>query len=255
MLDMLAITMLSLGVAIGVFGVLFGGSMFLSVPVFQVMFPGSASFGQIVGAIKVGSVTRGLFSSISTWRHINLVAMMAYWPVLVGSVLGAMTVSHLSQAAAIPILVLAILVSANPKKLARLIQGAPRLKWLIALAVGMYAGFFGAGISILIFALVRVSEGDAYTADNRIILANIQVRFLEFLTACVAVVGHIWAGSLTLSNSSMWMWWAVGMAMGGLIGGLLLNRFQTISGSAQRLLLFIAFAVALVTAFSIRPWN
>src|SRR3989344_3633347 len=109
------------GFVIGVLSVVLGGGMFFSVPLMQWLFPG-ITFGAIVGNIKVGSFFRAIGSTWSTHEHIE------YWKNLgisvfafVGTVIGALLISHLSQSWLLPATILAVLVA----------EFAPRLSHLI----------------------------------------------------------------------------------------------------------------------------
>ncbi|GAB5459136.1 MAG: hypothetical protein Hens3KO_21660 [Henriciella sp.] len=246
------------GVFIGVFAVMFGGSMFLSVPVFRLVFP-NESFGTIVGSIKIGSFVRGVFSTASTRKQINFAAAPKYVLLLVGSVLGAFSVSALSSNYMIPVLILAIVVTLNAQKLSDIIKENVGAKHLLAFIVGIYGGFFGAGLGLLLVALVRVYEADLYGEDSELMTLKIQARFLEFLVAIVAITGHIMGGAIRFSTWPMWLYWAVGGAIGGYIGGKLLIKFQKASPKIQKRLLYFSFGVALVTAFYVQfdgtLWN
>ena len=57
-------------VPIGVFAVVLGGSMFLSIPVFQIFFP-EMSMSAVIGNIKVGSVIRNMGAVVVLKKHIN----------------------------------------------------------------------------------------------------------------------------------------------------------------------------------------
>lgn len=256
--ELIPIVMGLAGILVGIFAVMFGGSMFLSVPIFRLIFQ-DASFGTIVGSIKIGSFVRGAFSTASTRKQINFKATPKYVLLLVGSVLGAFAVSALSSDYLIPVLLLAIVVTLNAKKLSETIKGNVGAKPLFALIVGIYGGFFGAGLGLLLVALVRVYEADLYGEDSELMTLKIQARFLEFLVAIVAITGHIMGGAIRFSTWPMWLYWAIGGAIGGFIGGKLLIRFQKSSPKIQKRLLYFSFGVALVTAFYVQfdgtMWN
>ena len=232
------------GCLVGIFGVLFGASMFLAVPIFQVVFPGIGNFGSIIGSIKVGSLARGFASTLATRKNLRFVSLLRYAPLFLGTLLGAFAISALSRDFIIPVLILGVLVALNAEGLSNYIRKVRGLFSVFALLVGVYVGFFGAGAALLIMALIRVGEPEQYGEDGQLTLLAIQSRFVEFLIGWIAIVGHVVAGTLTLALWPLWLWWGIGAAIGGAIGGLLMNRLTNVSASVQRLFLYFAFALA-----------
>lgn len=232
------------GCLVGIFGVLFGASMFLAVPIFQLVFPGVSNFGSIVGSIKVGSLARGFASTITTRQHIRFISLIRYAPLFVGTLLGAFAISALSRDFIIPVLILGILITLNSKRLSDYIRRIRGLFSIFALLIGIYVGFFGAGAAILLTALIRVAEPEYYGNHEQTARLGIQSRFVEFLIGWVAIAGHIITGTLTLALWPLWLWWALGAVIGGAIGGLLMNHLTKVSARVQRLFLYAAFAIA-----------
>src|SRR5262249_26864647 len=72
-----------------------------------------------------------------------------------------------------------------------------------ALATGAYAGFLGAGIGIILVALLRLK----HPAVERIAHVKIQARCIEWLIGFVAVIAHYFHGNLILA-----LWLARGVA-------------------------------------------
>ncbi|MEQ3745657.1 MAG: hypothetical protein ABNH53_05405 [Henriciella sp.] len=97
-------------------------------------------------------------------------------------------------------------------------------------------------------ALIRVGEPEIYGRDDQITLLSIQSRFVEFLIGWIAILGHIFIGTLTLALWPLWLWWALGAAIGGAIGGLLMNKLRHVPANVQRLFLYAAFSIAMGTA-------
>lgn len=236
------------GCLVGIFGVVFGASMFLAVPIFQIVFPGIGNFGSIIGSIKVGSLARGLTSTIATRNNIRFASLTKYIPLFVGTLIGAFAISALNKDFVIPVLIVGILVALNVQKISDVIRNVKGLFSVFGLLVGIYVGFFGAGAAILIMALLRVGEPQIYGRDGQIALLGIQSRFVEFLIGWIAIIGHIFAGTLTLALWPLWLWWALGAAIGGAIGGVLMNKLTHVSASIQRLFLYVAFSIAIGTA-------
>src|SRR3989338_10424510 len=95
--DPVVLILISAGFIIGVLSVIFGGGMFFSVPLMQILFPG-ITFGAIVGNVKVGSLFRSIGSTFSTRHEIEYrrnieVIVIAF----AGTILGAFLISHRSE--------------------------------------------------------------------------------------------------------------------------------------------------------------
>src|SRR5262249_61857480 len=58
------------GFVVGIFSVIIGGGFFVSIPLWQFLFP-SVSYGAIVGNLKVGSFFRGIGSPVTNQREID----------------------------------------------------------------------------------------------------------------------------------------------------------------------------------------
>ena len=224
---------------IGVLSVVLGGGMFFSVPLLQWLFPG-ITFGAIVGNVKVGSLFRAIGSTYSTHEHVEYrrglgISLLAF----VGTVVGAILISHLDQSWLLPATVLAVVVAEFAPRASRLITG--RTFHLASFVTGLYAGTFGAGIGILLVALLRLK----HPADADIAHVKVQARFVELILTVSAVATHWWAGNLI---AAIWLPWAAGSIVGGIAGGMLLKRMMHLSGVAQKIVLRIAYTVAILTA-------
>ena len=227
------------GLLIGIWGVVFGGSMFLSVPFVQILFPG-ISFGQIVGNIKVGSLFRGIGSTWSTRKHIDWKDCFFYSiPLLIGTVVGVSIISQLSQKWILPAIIFAIILSEAAPYTAKFIT--KKTFYLSSVITGIYAGFLGAGIGVLLVALFRLKHPE----DTQISHVKTQARFIEWLLVFVAVFAHIVTGNIILK---IWLVWATGSLIGGFIGGHILNSIGTLSGRIQKVILRTSFVFALVVA-------
>ncbi|MFC1616043.1 TSUP family transporter [Patescibacteria group bacterium] len=225
------------GFIIGIIGVIFGGSMFLSLPFWQTMFP-TISYGQVVGNIKVGSFFRGFASTLSTWKKINLKQnLIIIIPFVVSSIIGTMAIAKLDQNFLIYGVVGAIILSEISPKLAHLVNNKTRI--IFAILLGLYTGFIGAGISILLVALLRT----IFPKNNQIVFVKIQARFIETTASLFVIMAHIYYGNIIFP---LWLLWAGGMFAGGYLGGHILKKTLHISEKAQRIYLIIVYLIALL---------
>lgn len=223
----------------GVFGAIFGGGMFFYTPFFQLMFP-SVSFGAIVGNVKVGSFSRGIGSTIAThsmieYRKTIQVSAIAF----VGTILGASMIASLDQRWLFPMTILAIAVSELAPIIAKKIT--PRTFTIASFFTGLYAGFLGAGISLLLLALFRVKHPE----DKDIALVKVQTRFAELLLGVSALVVHWLHGNL---HMQIWLPWSIGMCVGGVLGGILLKHISILTPKTQKIILRISCAIAFIVS-------
>jgi uncharacterized membrane protein YfcA len=110
---------------------------------------------------------------------------------------------------------------------------------LAAFLTGVYAGFFGAGIGVLLIALLRLK----FTGSHEIAHVKIQARFVEFLMAIVAVATHITHDNII---ASIWIPWSAGAVIGGYAGGIMLKKLGRLPGSIQEGVLYAGFGLALL---------
>ena len=227
------------GFAVGIFSVIVGGGFFVSIPFFQFLFP-SVSYGAIVGNLKVGSFFRGIGSTITNRKEIDWLGHLLWSvPLVIGTVLGVMVIAHLDQRWMLPAIVAAITLSELAPWLAtRITKGSFQAA---SLATGVYAGFLGAGIGIILVALFRLQHPEV----DRIAHVKIQARFIEWLIGIVAVIAHFFHGNLILA---LWLVWSVGSFVGGLAGGILLAKLGAMPGNIQKSVLRLAYLVAIAGA-------
>ena len=95
-------------IPIGIYAILFGGALFLSLPLFQILFPG-ALIGSIVGNIKIGRAFRngmalygGREALTFSFKNTAKIAL----PLVVGTVIGSLGIIELPQFFIIPILLI-----------------------------------------------------------------------------------------------------------------------------------------------------
>lgn len=232
------IFLIILAALVGVFAVVIGGAMFFAVPVLQLYFP-EASFGALVGNMKVGSFFRSITSTISTFKHIDFLANFKLSAIgFIGTIIGASLISNLDQTWLFPAIIAAVLLAVYAPKLTKYVT--PRIFHVACFLTGLYAGLFGAGIGIILIALVRLK----YPEDEQIAHVKIQARFIEWLFVISAVVTHIMHGNII---AAIWVPWSIGMLIGGYFGGMMLVTLGKMSGTIQKGFLYAAFVVAIVS--------
>ena len=83
-----------------------GGGFFLSIPLFQLLFP-TVSYGVIIGNLKLGSFFRGVGSTWENRKEIEFIPMMLWSiPLLIGTVLGVSVIAQLDQRFILPFMIL-----------------------------------------------------------------------------------------------------------------------------------------------------
>jgi uncharacterized membrane protein YfcA len=227
------------GFVVGIFSVVVGGGFFVSIPLFQALFP-TVSYGAIVGNLKVGSFFRGIGSTITNRKEIDWLGnLLGSVPLVIGTVLGVMVIAALHQRWMLPAIIAAIALSELAPWLAkRITKGSFRA---VSLATGAYAGFLGAGIGIILVALFRLQHPE----DEKVAHVKIQARFTEWLIGIVAVIAHYFHGNLILA---LWLVWSVASFAGGLAGGVVLEKLGAMPGNIQKIVLRLAYLVAIAGA-------
>ena len=226
-------------IPIGIFGVVVGGNATLSFPTFQVLFP-EMTLGAIVGNIKPGSVVRNIMSLIPLRHDIDFAAVrFLLVPLLLGSVAGALLVADMSQSIILPVLILGFLVVEYARRLEKYIT--KHIHFLMTFLTGMYGGVFGAGISLLIVALMHIKDGD----DENLYKTRANALFLETFFTTVAVMVFV---SYGLVVPHIMLTWLGGSLIGGYLGGIILKKTGKLSGHTQRTILRGAFIFAICVA-------
>ena len=226
-----AIWLLVMGVPISALGAITGGTMFLSLPLFGWVFSG-APVGVHVGNIKVGSLVRGVGTTISTRGSIDWdYCFRISWPFLLGTIIGArlLSESDLDRFWLVIMVVVAMGLAETAPRLQNLPRGTFKLG---AFAVGLFGGYVGLGLSLLLVALIRIHQPKA----SDILWVTIQARFLETILCVAAVITHIISGNIVFK---MWFYWTIASLIGGLIGGKVLTKFIKLSEKQQKLFLRI----------------
>lgn len=233
------ILLLLAGFFISIFAIIFGGSMFFSVPFIQWMFPG-ASFGMVVWNLKVGSFFRGIGSTYATRKEIDYakniqVGLLAFW----GSVVGASLISNLSQSWIFPAVFIAVILAFFAPKIAEKIN--EKTFYIASLFTWFYAGIFWAGLWVLLVALLRTK----FPKDTDIAHVKIQARFLEFMLVISAVLTHILHGNILMS---IWLPWSIGALAWWVLGWKMLKTLWKFSWDTQKKVLYTSFALAIWVA-------
>lgn len=228
------------GFFISVFAIVFGGSMFLSVPFIQFIFPG-ASFGTIVWNLKIGSFFRWIGSTFSTRNEIDYknniqIWLLAFW----GTVIWASLIANLDQKWIFPAVIIAVLLSILAPKISEQIN--KRTFHIASFIIGIYAGIFGAWIGILLVALIRVR----YTKDTDIAIVKIQARFLEFVLVFSAIISHVFYWNIVMA---IWMPWSIWALIWWICWWYLLHSLSRLSWKIQKLVLYFSFLIAIWVAW------
>jgi len=200
------------------------------------------TLGAIIGNIKPGSVFRNLSSLPPLWKHIGLKKTVPFvLPLALGSAVGAFGITHVTQEVVPFVLLFGLLVVEGAPLIAAYIT--TRTEMLSSFAVGAYGGIFGAGISLLIVALMRLRETD----DSKLISVRADALFLETFLAAVSVSVFLFSGLISFPIALTWI---LGASLGGYLGGKLLNYTGKLSGDMQKNIVRIAFVIAILVAFT-----
>ena len=209
--------LLSAGAGTTFIAMLAGGQMFMSIPLFTLLFPG-ASFGQIIGNLKVGSFCRGIGGIAATYREIEFRRMCsAVLLVGLGSAAGANIIVNLPSVFLIIVVLVAICFVETSPKLEVLTK--PSVRPLAMVLVGLYASIINAGSGLMILAMTR----SYYPQKSQVPQAKIHANFLELSSVAVSCLVHIFHGNVVLWIAAVW---SVGSLLGGYFGGRVLSRLS-----------------------------
>jgi uncharacterized protein len=129
-------------------------------------------------------------------------------------------------------------ILSRPRRSAHVSGGSGAL-WFVPVAI--YGGYFGAGMSVMLLALLSVSRGDDLRATN--VLKNL----LSALTGVVAVTVFLVQGMVAWSFTLVMM---AGALVGGFLGGRLV---RVLPAEAVRVIVIAAGAV-LTLVYAWRYW-
>ncbi len=227
------------GFFIGVFSVVIGGGMFFAIPLMQWLFP-QASFGVLVGNIKLGSFFRSMGSTLSTHRQIEYRKNFALSvPAFAGTLVGTSMIAEIDQDWLLPAILLATAIVFTAPYLAQKITN--RVFLWASFFTGFYAGIFGAGIGVILIALLRLR----HPRDTDIGFVKIQARFVEWLLVITSLLAHFFHDNLV---TGIWVPWSAGAIAGGYAGGILLKKMGALSGSVQKKILGFSCGFAIFVA-------
>ena len=163
----------------------------------------------------------------------------------VGSAAGAgllLVTPEKAFTAVVPLLIgFATILFAQSARIRRWVtpSGRPGVLWFAPVAV--YGGYFGAGMSVMLLALLSVSRGDDLRATN--VLKNL----LSALTGVVAVIVFLVQGMVA---------WPFTLAMmaGALVGGFLGGRLVRVLPAEAVRVIVIAAGAILTLVYAWRYW-
>jgi len=112
---------------------------------------------------------------------------------------------------------------------------------IAAFVTGLYSGILGAGIGVMLVALLRLK----HPRDTQIGFVKIQARFVEFMLTISAVVTHFFSGNLL---AALWIPLSIGALVGGYVGGVILHRLGELGGKTQKCILYAFFCVDIYVA-------
>lgn len=221
------------GIIIGVLAVVMGGTLFLSFPLFQILFP-EMSLAAIVGNIKIGSVLRNVTALMPLYKNLDARVLLLAPILCIGSLVGSYFTAMVSLSIIPLVLVLGLMVHEFGRKIAI----HKSVYWVALFLVGFYGGVFGAGILLLVLALVTMQYRNLVDARTNALL-------LELLVSAIAV---FFFAQLALINWSVALVWALGGMIGGYLGGLVIRYSGRWPETTQNWLVRTSFLVAFIVA-------
>ena len=156
-----------------------------------------------------------------------------------GTVLGVLAISALDKKWLLPLLCFSIFFVEIAPKIASKISKKIFLGG--GFLVGIYYGFFGPGIHLLILGMLRTQNPQ----ESEIAKNKMQAIFLETMIGFWAIFMHFSQGHLV---ARIWICWAAGSLVGGVLGGKILQKVGKMPGETQNLILRISFVIALLAA-------
>lgn len=234
-----AIIFVILGLVVGVWGSVIGGSLFFGIPALQWLRP-ELSFTQAIGNLKVGSVTRSVGTILATLKEIQWKIVFTLGiPMALGSVVGVFFINQ-AKDLALGFILLGILLTEGGKWITKKeFKPSPATFYVGAFLLGIYAGIIGAGIGIITVMVLRLK----YTDDSQIGELKVQARASELLAAIVTVTTHYLHGNIFFYIAVPY---AIGAFIGGYIGGNFLKEMMNLSKTTQKRILYASYIFAIV---------
>ena len=240
------------GLAGGIVTAMVGGASLITFPALLVAgLPAVVANATSTVALTPGNVVAGLadLGRMPRWdRSFTGLVLIA----IVGSVAGAallLATPEKAFTAVVPLLVgFATILFALSGRIRRWIVsrgagGAPSTGWSVLLfaPVAVYGGYFGAGMSVMILAIMSVSRADEFRT------ANVIKNLLSGLTSFVAVVVFVVQGTVAWPP-------ALAVMAGATIGGFLGGRLARVLPPELMRWIVIAVGTALTAIYARRYW-
>ena len=227
------LTLFLSAIAIGVFAIVFGGTLFLSLPLFQILFP-ELAIATIIGTVKFGSVIRNAKAVYDDRTNVERSTLILLIPLGLGSIAGAVFLTEMTMVAVPIILVTGLLLS----EFANRFTPTPKFLFPTAVLIGVYGGIFGAGIMLLLLALLQLRFNNSANA-------RLNALTLEMCVSLIAVAVYAYAGNIDWAIAIVW---ATGGYFGGMLGGRLNQRIRKLSKPQQQWVVRTSFVLALSVA-------
>lgn len=225
------------GIAVGIMGVIFGASAFLSIPLVQILCP-YLGYNEVLSNIRVGSLARSLMSTGSTRKHIKVKETLGILvPFALASITGLFMTINLSKDYLLYAIITAIIFSELSPRISHLIT--KKTRFIFSIIAGMYHGMITAGSSVLTLGVIRT----LYPKDEDIVHAKIQALFIEMTGTILLVAVHILHGDLIFP---IWLAFALGSGIGGYIGGHLLIKTKKFTSKSQRIYIIAVYILAIL---------
>jgi len=240
------------GLAGGIVTAMVGGASLITFPALLAAgLPAVVANATSTAALTPGNVVAGLadLGRMPRWdRSFTGLVLIA----VVGSVAGAallLATPEKAFTAVVPLLVgFATILFALSGRIRRWIVsrgagGAPSPGWsnLLFAPVAVYGGYFGAGMSVMILAIMSVSRADEFRT------ANVIKNLLSGLTSFVAVVVFVFQGMVAWPP-------ALAVMAGATIGGFLGGRLARVLPPELMRWIVIAVGTVLTAIYARRYW-
>lgn len=251
-LDLVFAALAALGA--GIVNALVGGGTLITFPVLLAIGlpPVSASCTNTV------ALTPGYFGGAGAQRA-SLEPHRARIPVLVGTavvggLVGALLLLVTSDDAfrtVVPVLlgVATVLLALQPRLRARLLRSAaegthPTASWIVPAvgAAAVYGGFFGAGLGVMLLAVLGIA------LEGTLTQANAMKQLLSLATNASAAVIFLFSGRV--------YWWvALVMAVAAIVGGYAGGRLADKLDASRFRIVVVVAGVVLTIVYAIKVWG
>ncbi|MEI6649050.1 MAG: sulfite exporter TauE/SafE family protein [Actinomycetes bacterium] len=208
------------GLLVGAFNALAGGAAVVSFPILVAtgINPVSAAMTNSLG-IYSANIT-ALLSNKSDVKSLLRIHKKFVSLILIGTVVGAIGLSLLPEKnfeKLTPFLMLLATYSLTPKAREKFIRIHRHFETVLMIAVGLYGGYFGPGVGVMVIAMLAK---DVRTTPATI---NGAKNMVTSLTGLVSNSIFIASGKIVWSVAGALF---VGASIGGYLGGHLVHRFR-----------------------------